>query len=108
MSTIHRTVEALADFDEIWDEIAKDNLSAADRVIDRIKECCDLLESQPRMGQTCFGIAEDLPDDLRHFTALPYPYVIFYRATNEGIIVYRVLHGHRDIPEVFRRQFPAE
>lgn len=104
MPRIQQTPQARADLDDIWDEIAKDRPAAADRVIDRIGECCQNVANQPGMGHRSSGLAEDLPKDLRQFTALPYPYVIFYRPTDVGILVYRVLHGHRDIPEVLRRQ----
>jgi len=100
MACAVRTPQANADLDGIWDYIAPHNLAAADRLIDRIVECCDDLAGNPRMGTVCGHLAPGLPSDLRQFPVGNY--VIFYRAIDDGIAVYRVLHGRRDIPQVFR------
>jgi plasmid stabilization system protein ParE len=48
--------EALVDLNEIWEFIAADNLEAADRVPEEIREVIGSLVSFPRMGY----IREDL------------------------------------------------
>ena len=48
--------EALVDLNEIWEFIAADNLEAADRVLEEIREVIGSLVSFPRMGY----IREDL------------------------------------------------
>jgi toxin ParE1/3/4 len=102
MAGVVRTPQANADLDGIWDYIAPHNLAAADRLIDRIVECCESLAANPRMGTICGHLAPGLPTELRQFPVGNY--VIFYRSIADGIVVYRVLHGHRDIPQVFRRE----
>ena len=104
MPEVKHTPQALADLDDIWMTIASSNVNVADRVIDRIAECLQLLAARSEMGNSCGNIAQDLPEDLRHFTVLPYPYVLFYKPMEDGIVVYRILHGHRDLPDVFRRE----
>ena len=44
--------EALVDLNEIWEFIAADNLEAADRVLEEIREVIGSLVSFPRMGHT--------------------------------------------------------
>ena len=43
---------ALTDLDEIWDFIAADNLTAADRVLEELFEVMSSLASFPRMGHS--------------------------------------------------------
>ena len=100
MTRAVRTSPANADLDAIWDYIAPHNPSAADRLIDRIIKCCDRLATNPRIGSDCRNLAPGLPSDLRQFPVGNY--VIVYRPIDDGIVVYRVLHGRRDIPQVFR------
>mgnify|MGYP001604054192 CR=1 FL=1 len=89
MAGILRTPQANDDLIEIWDRIAKDNLSAADRLLRRIDETCKLLSRQPEMGQS----QEQYRAGLRSFTVGNY--IIFYHPIRDGIEVYRILHGAR-------------
>ena len=43
---------ALTDLDEIWDFIAADNLTAADRILEELFEVMSSLASFPRMGHS--------------------------------------------------------
>lgn len=97
---VSRTQSAQCALDKIWDYIAKDNSAAADRVLDIIGHKSLQLAKSPAMGEACPQIAEGL----RQSTAQPFPYVIFYRPTDDGILIVRVLHGHRDVPAVFAKE----
>ena len=87
--------DARTDLYEIHDYVARDNLSAADRLIDTFTEKLRLLASQPFMGQA----RPEFAPDLRSFTVGNY--VIFYRPAKNGIEVARVIHGARDVDSLF-------
>ncbi len=82
---------ALADLREIWEFIAADDPSAADRVLDEMVGRLDLLLASPFMGRQ----RRELAPELRSFPSGRY--VIFYVAEGEEVRVARVLHGSRDI-----------
>ena len=83
------------DFLSIWAYIAEDSPSAADRLLDTIKEKCDLLGDNPDLGQA----HPDISAEMRYFPIKNY--LILYRKTPHGIDVVRVLHGARDLGGVF-------
>jgi toxin ParE1/3/4 len=94
MPRVVRTFPARDDLRKIWLYIARDNVSAADRMIDRFEEDLLLLAQQPLMGQS----AEQYRAGLRQFTAGNY--VLFYELIEEGIRLIRVLHGARKLDEL--------
>lgn len=102
MTEVSRTRTALRDLDEIWDYIARDNPDAASQLIDRVAERCCLYAEQPLLGAAC----PQLATDLRQFPVGNY--VVFYRPLEDGMLVVRVLHGARDIPNVFGRGESAD
>jgi toxin ParE1/3/4 len=102
MSSILRTPQAKQDLLEIGEYIAQANPQAAFDLLDELEYKFHRLAANPKIGQLCADLAPDLPSDLRQFPAGSY--VIFYRPTAEGIVIYRVLHGRRDIPQVFRNE----
>lgn len=48
---ILRTAEAIADLDGIWDYIARDNPTAADKMLDEFNERFVLLSKNPGIGE---------------------------------------------------------
>ncbi len=95
MPQVTRRPLAEADILEIWDYIADDSLTAADRWVDHIDEQFRVLATQPSMGRA----RDELAPDVRSF---PFGrYVIFYMPLDDGIDVVRVLHGARDVDAVF-------
>jgi toxin ParE1/3/4 len=89
----------LAELDlwEIWDYIADDSLDRADDFLDRVDEKLQSLARTPGMGRR----REELLPGLQSFPVGNY--VVFYRAIEDGIDVIRILHGSRDIEEIFRQ-----
>jgi toxin ParE1/3/4 len=83
---------AVQDLDEIWDYIARDDVEAANGVIDRITEVCQMLATQPEMG---LRRPEFAGGNLRSFVVGNF--IVFYRPVANGIEVARVVHGSRDI-----------
>ncbi len=86
---------------DIGEYIACHNSQAAFELLDVLEEKFLRLEANPTIGRLCADLAPDLPSDLRQFPAGNY--VIFYRPLSDGIVVYRVLHGRRDISASFSR-----
>ncbi len=92
---IHYTVESQRDLDEIWDYIASDlqNVSAAERIVNRIMDDVDHLENHAEMGAPLSSIA-DIESDYRFLVTGSY--LTFYRVRDNDIYVDRVLYGRRD------------
>lgn len=86
----------LADQDlfEISLYIAQNSVGAAERFIDTMNEKFQLLADSPRLGRS----REELAPGLRSLSIGKY--VIFYRPTEDSILVIRVLHGARDIETI--------
>lgn len=95
MSRIEISRRALADLDNIWEFIATDNIRAADETLDRIKVRCSSYANQPELGES----RPEIGSDIRSFSVSWY--VIYYRARNKGIEIVRVLHGARDVGQLF-------
>ena len=89
MPRIIRTHQAEADLEEIWEYIAKDNVSAANEFASRIDAAFRELAAAPRIGAP----RDELRNNLRSFPIGRF--LIFYDADDRGIRVIRVLHGAR-------------
>lgn len=86
---------AEADLVDIWNDIAQDSPSRADRMLERIGDTMNRLAAMPFMGQARF----DLAPGLRMFPIGNH--LIFFRPIEDGIEVIRVLHGRRNITRRF-------
>jgi toxin ParE1/3/4 len=95
-NAVHKLPQAKEDLLEIWLHIAPDSPIHADHFLDFLDEKMRLLAASPRMAR----LYPELGDGLRGFPAQDY--VIFYRQAPQGIEVVRVLHGARDIENLFR------
>ena len=84
------------DIEEIWEYIAQDSVTAANRVVAKIRDAIRKVAEMPMMGHH----RPDLPDpNLRVWTV--YSYLIVYKPEAKPLEVVRVVHGMRDIPNVF-------
>jgi plasmid stabilization system protein ParE len=84
------TLRAATELDEILTYISERSPQGARRVQTRIQAIINLLLHRPFAGQlTSKG-------RLRRIVASPYPYLIFYRATEEEIVIHGVRHGARN------------
>jgi plasmid stabilization system protein ParE len=83
------TVPALADLDAILNYIAARSPQGATRIHARIETVIGLLLTHPRIG-----VQTDDPT-IRRINTAPYPYLVFYEATDEEIIIHAVRHGAR-------------
>ena len=95
MSSYFVSPLARADLDDIWQYIARDNLPAADRLLDTFYERFLLLAKQPLLGE----VRDELRPGVRSFAAGSC--VIYYQLADDRIRVVRVLHGSRDVEALF-------
>ncbi len=92
------TLPALADLESILDYIADRSPQGAARIHSRIRAVTDLLLRYPLAGA-----ATDDPS-IRRITTTPYPYLVFYEATDAEIIVHAVRHGAREPTDKVRSE----
>lgn len=85
------TLPALADLASILDFIADRSPQEAARIHTRIRAVTDLLLRYPLAG----AVTDD--PTIRRMTTTPYPYLVFYEATDAEIIIHAVRHGARDL-----------
>lgn len=95
MSRVIFIPQAEEDLLEIAFHIAQDNPDAAARFLERIEEICAVIAASPGIGR----LREELAPNLRSFPVDQY--LIFYVPAKGGIEVARILHGARDIPNLF-------
>lgn len=85
---------ARRDLTEIWQHIATDNPDNADRFIDLLLHRALLLSEFPDSGRH----RPELDPGLFSF---PFRnYVFYYRRSDRGIVISRVLHGAREQEEI--------
>ena len=89
------TATAQEDLVDIWSWIADESPASADRVLDRMQEVAHKLAELPKMGRA----RDDLLPGLRSFVVGSY--VMFYMVSPESLEVLRILHGRRDIDDMF-------
>ncbi len=83
------TRRAAAELDEVLAYIEARSPQGARRVQARIQVIINLLLQHPHAGQlTSKG-------RLRRMVASPYPYLIFYQATEDAIVIHGVRHSAR-------------
>jgi len=95
MPRVVRSALAADDLLQLWLHVGQHDVSAADRLLDRIEALCFSLAASPLIGRS----REEIAAGLRS-----YPigrYVLFYRPVRGGIEVARVLHGARDLDSLF-------
>jgi toxin ParE1/3/4 len=95
MKRFRLDVDARSDLVSIYKYIARDNPTAADRVIHELKQKFRLLASQSLIGQE----RQELAANLRSFSVGNY--IVLYRPVQNGIEVVRVIHASRDIGDQF-------
>jgi toxin ParE1/3/4 len=97
MKHIRFSEEANRDIEDISAYIFGLNPTAAYRFLDALDETCELLAEHPGLGR----VRADLGEGLRSFPVGNY--LVFYTAASDGIVVFRLIYGGRDLPKVFYR-----
>ena len=95
MAEARRSLQAFRDLQEIWVYVAERSPQAANRLIDTFNAKCQALAESPGIGMK----RDDLLMGLRSFPVGNY--LVFYRQIEEGISIERVIHGARQIEDLF-------
>ena len=85
------------DLIDIWTEIARDNLEAAERLLDHFEAAFQRLAEFPRMGSA----RPDLIDLPVRFWTLG-NYLIMYRAEKSPIEIVRILSAYRNVGAILK------
>jgi toxin ParE1/3/4 len=94
---LHRHPRALSDVEESAVYIGQDAPEVALRFLDAVEATLRLLVENPELGPTREFAGSEL-SGLRSFPVKGFDkHVIFYRPTQHGVEVLRVLHGARDL-----------
>jgi toxin ParE1/3/4 len=97
MGRITVSAAASRDIHEIWDYIAEESPTAADRVMRRIEKTFDAMAAYPEIGRA----RPELGDGLRGL--IVGSHIIFYRSKDADVEIVRVLHSARDIDQATQR-----
>jgi plasmid stabilization system protein ParE len=89
--------EARRDLLEIWEYIAQDNVDAADRVEQEIRETILMLAGNPEIGH----MRRDLTSKAVRFRAV-HSYLIIYDPDARPLEIVRILSGYRDIATLLK------
>jgi toxin ParE1/3/4 len=96
---ILRAPEARQDLLDIWAYIARENApSAADAVLERLYRALEVIAWTPKIGRE----RAEFAGSPRSFAVRPY--VIFYQplVDGDGILVWRIIHGARNLLPLIR------
>jgi plasmid stabilization system protein ParE len=89
------TPRALNDLSDIWEYVAEDNVSAANRVESAIFSACNSLARHPLIGSKRTEIT---PLPVRFWAVTRFSnYIIVFRPDKKPLQVVAVLHGKRNI-----------
>jgi toxin ParE1/3/4 len=86
---------ALQDLVHIGDYIARDNPRAAVKLMDRLEMECQRIAEQPDRGMS----HEELPES--HLVFPVGNYLIVYQTNETGVFILRIVHGARDLSQLF-------
>jgi toxin ParE1/3/4 len=96
--------KAQEDIDNITYYIAQDNFEASEAFFEAVETTCELLATMPDIGATR-DFRSPRFSGLRMFPVKRHDnYLIFYKATEEELLIVRVLHGARDITTLFESE----
>ncbi|HKI15765.1 MAG TPA: type II toxin-antitoxin system RelE/ParE family toxin [Roseiarcus sp.] len=83
------TLRAAQELEQVLSYIDDRSPEGARRVKARIQAVIDLIASHPQSGQLTSARR------LRRIVVHPYPYLIFYAATNDEVVIHGVRHAAR-------------
>ena len=92
------TAQTAQDLRAIEDYIGKDSPLAAVQFVQKLTDRFHELLLSPRIGRKC----DELSPGLR--STRVGKYLIFYRAENANIVIVHVVHGSRNLPEMFYQE----
>jgi toxin ParE1/3/4 len=95
MATVDFSTLATADLESIVIYVSDYNLTSAQKMVKELMKKFQLLAENPKLG-----ISRD--NYILGMRSFPYKdYVIYYFPTENGVEIYRVIHGARNIDDLF-------
>ena len=92
------------DLPDIYRHIARDNPSAAERVLTAIETTFTHLVQQPEIG-VLYPTRNPGMRDVRMLPVSGFnQYLVFYRLEGDAVRVLHVVHGARHLPRLFQRE----
>jgi toxin ParE1/3/4 len=88
--------QARQDLIAIWEYIADDNPSSADRLLDMLDARINRLADHPHLGHA----RPDIARDLRYLVCDSN--LVLYRVLADAVEVVRVIHGARNLSAIFK------
>ena len=101
MTSIQKRPQVIRDLIELATYIAEDNMDASDRFLVSAEETFKQLVQTPKMGKSCQFSHSNLIDVRQQAIKGFRRYLIFYRLIDSGVEILRVIHGARDIEDIF-------
>ena len=99
MSVVRRP-KLLDNLADAYDWIAPDDEKAAARLLDLVDATASRLARFPYIGAP----RDELAPALRSIRIRPFRHLLFYRVTDDEVVLIRLLHGSQDLP---RQSFPG-
>ena len=105
---IIRTELVLDDLDELSEYIRQRNPQAALRFLGASEATFRRLASMPSIGER-FESEDPSYQDIRCLPITGFPsHIVYYRPLRHGALIFRIIHGARDIDRVFGDEGSAE
>ncbi len=99
MSKVIISPFAESDLENVWDYFSNYSIDSAKEVIKEFGQKFDLLSENPKIGRSH-------DEFIVHLRSFPHKkYIIFYFPIENGIEVFRILHGARNIEDLFDEYF---
>jgi toxin ParE1/3/4 len=98
MRRLRLSDQAKNDVLAVWEHIAVDKPVAADRLVQKLIVQCKSLAENPGIGK----MRNELRSGLRSYPVGNY--VILYHAIEDGIAIFRIVHGARDLEDLLERE----
>lgn len=105
MSKINKQPQVIQDLIEIADYIAEGNLDVSDRFLAAAEKTFQQLGEMPGMGRIRNSPNPRLKNIRQQAVKGFKNYLIFYRTSELGVDILRVIHGARDIEALLSDEF---
>jgi toxin ParE1/3/4 len=100
MGKVNKRPQVIRDLIELATYIAEDNLDVSDRFLAAAEETFKQLAKTPGMGKLCQFSHPNLADVRQQPVKRFRRYLVFYRPTDLGVEILRVIHSARDIEAI--------
>lgn len=103
---VHLSQRAVEDISIATDTyLAEAGVQVASTFLERLEQTLAWISEHPASGSPRYALDMDLPN-LRSVRVTNFSYLVFYIEVPDGLEVWRVLHGSRDIPQSLSPEGP--